>query len=47
MSQWIPVSDPQGKTYYFNPATRQTSWTLPTNAAAPPPPPAPQLLLSS
>jgi len=38
--QWLPTVDPaSGKTYYFNPVTRQTSWTLPGAAAPPPPPP--------
>ena len=45
---WTPVRDPQGRTYYWNEQTGETTWTLPSfvgpRAAAPlpraaPPPP--------
>lgn len=30
-SEWQPVVDPEsGKTYYYNPTTNETSWTLPS-----------------
>ena len=33
-SPWKPVTDPNGKTYYHNTATGETSWTKPGGAAA-------------
>ena len=38
---WRAVKMADGRGYYHNTATGQTSWTLPDAAAAPPPPPPP------
>mmetsp|Transcript_21948 Transcript_21948/g.41170 ORF Transcript_21948/g.41170 Transcript_21948/m.41170 type:complete len:394 (-) Transcript_21948:1600-2781(-) len=38
---WKKVFTPDGKPYYHNTQTNETSWNIPTAAAPPPPPPAP------
>ena len=38
---WEEVRTPDGKVYYHNTATGQTSWTPPGAGAPPPPPPPP------
>ena len=29
---WLPLKDPEGRTFYMHAATQQTTWTFPTSS---------------
>jgi len=41
-AEWVEAAAPDGRRYWYNSATRETTWTDPTQPKPPPPPPAEQ-----